>query len=72
LLNNELEGIWKETTVALFDELSRHLLGGSVEITKYLSNNSPVLSRDFNPGLPEHEAEGNVRFHSPAWFTFHS
>lgn len=28
-----------------------------VEITKYLSNDSRVLSRDFKPGLPEHEAE---------------
>jgi hypothetical protein len=37
-----------------------------VEITKYFSNDSRVLSRDLNPGLPEHEAEvvtnSNVTF----------
>jgi hypothetical protein len=47
-----------------------------VVITKYLSNDSRVLCRDFNPGLPEHEAEVltnlNVTFgfiHLPVYFS---
>jgi hypothetical protein len=51
-MNNDLARIWKETAVALFKLLSRHLRRGTEEHhgESRLRNRSPC--RDLNPDFP--------------------
>jgi hypothetical protein len=56
-VNNELKSIWKETVVALFELLSRHLSEGTKKTHKETSQDSQYPGRDSNRATPEYEPE---------------
>jgi len=47
-VNDELEGMWKETIVAYFKVLSRHLPGGTEESHKNFSQDSLSLGQNLD------------------------
>jgi hypothetical protein len=49
--------MWKEAVVASFEVLLWHLPYGLRKATKNLSQDSPSLGSDLNPGPPEYKAE---------------
>jgi hypothetical protein len=54
-VNNELDRVWKEAVMALFEVLSWHLPEGLRKTTKDLGQNSWSPGRDLNPGPPEYK-----------------
>jgi hypothetical protein len=56
IVNEKLEGVWKETVVAFFNVLSWHLPRGTEKTTKIVGQDIRSLGRDFNPRPPEYEA----------------
>jgi hypothetical protein len=52
---NELELVWKEAMMVLFEVQSRCFRGETDENQKNLRQDNWSLSRDLNTGLPEYE-----------------
>jgi hypothetical protein len=56
-INDELERIWKEAVLALFQVLSQHLTGELRKLMENLSQDSQSPGRDLNLGPPKYKQE---------------